>query len=103
MKGRAKENLSPRITNRRAMHDYFISAKIECGISLLGSEVKSLRYGRCTLTESYARVENNELILHGCHIDPNSAALGHEPLRERKLLVHRHQIMNCKAKPPGAV
>ncbi|MGA2582848.1 MAG: SsrA-binding protein SmpB [Tepidisphaeraceae bacterium] len=87
------ENLSPRITNRRALHEYFISAKLECGMALLGSEVKSLRYGKCQLSESFARVENGELILHGCHIDPyEKAAIGHEPLRDRKLLVHRRQI-----------
>ncbi|MDP9174752.1 MAG: SsrA-binding protein SmpB [Planctomycetota bacterium] len=94
MKGSGKkDNLSPRITNRRALHEYFITAKIECGIVLMGSEVKSLRYGKCQLSESYARVENGELILHGCHIDPyEKAAIGHEPLRERKLLVHKREI-----------
>jgi len=93
MKKNRTDNLSPRILNRRAMHDYFISAKIECGLALLGSEVKSLRLGRCQLNESYARVESGQLVLHGCHIDPyEKAAVNHEPLRERKLLAHRSEI-----------
>jgi SsrA-binding protein len=86
-------NFNPRIVNRKAMHDYFIAAKIECGIALLGSEVKSLRMGRCQLAESFARIERGELILHGCHIDPyEKAAIGHEPLRQKKLLAHRREI-----------
>ena len=86
-------NFNPRIANRKALHDYFISAKIECGIALLGSEVKSLRLGRCQLSESFARVEKGQLILHGCHIDPyEKAAIGHDPLREKKLLAHRREI-----------
>jgi len=90
-KGQA--NLSPRIANRRALHQYFISAKIECGMVLLGSEVKSLRLGKAQLAESYARIERGELILHGCHIDPyEKAFIGHEPLRDRKLLVHKSEL-----------
>jgi SsrA-binding protein len=94
MAGKGKENLAPRINNRRALHDYFISAKIECGIVLVGSEVKSLRNGRAQLQEAFARVERGELILHGCHIDPymNAALSNHIPTRDRKLLVHRREI-----------
>ena len=54
---KGKANVSPRIANRRALHDYFIEAKLECGIALLGSEVKSLRDGKGQLQESYARIE----------------------------------------------
>jgi SsrA-binding protein len=88
-------NMSPRISNRRALHDYHIEAKLECGISLVGSEVKSLRQGTAQLHEAFARVENGELILHGCYIDPyHQAAIvyNHEPARERKLLAHRREI-----------
>jgi len=86
-------NLSPRINNRRALHQYFITHKLECGMVLLGSEVKSLRLGKAQLSESYARIERGELILHGCHIDPyEKAHIGHEPLRERKLLVHKREL-----------
>jgi SsrA-binding protein len=88
-------NPGPRIANRRAMHDYFISAKIECGIALVGSEVKSLREGRAQLTQAFARVEGKRLVLHGAQIDPYSkaaAAYNHEPTRDRFLLVHRREM-----------
>ena len=90
-----KENLSPRIANRRAMHDYFISAKLECGMALLGSEVKSLREGKAQLAEAYATVQGGQLVLHGCHIDPYAKAsikYNHEPRRDRKLLAKRREI-----------
>ncbi len=90
-----KENLSPRIENRRAYHDYFIEAKLECGIALLGSEVKSLRDGKAQLHESYARVENGQLVMHNAHIDPYSKSAikyNHEPRRERRLLAKRREI-----------
>jgi len=91
---KGKANVSPRIANRRALHEYFIEAKLECGIALMGSEVKSLRDGKGQLQESYARIEKGELILHGCHIDPYAPAtkFNHVPLRERKLLVHKREI-----------
>lgn len=91
---KGKPNVSPRIANRRALHDYFIESKLECGIALMGSEVKSLRDGKGQLQESYARIEKGELILHGCHIDPYAPAtkFNHAPLRERKLLVHKREI-----------
>jgi SsrA-binding protein len=91
---KGKDNLSPRINNRRALHDYFISGKLECGMALMGSEVKSLRLGKCQLNESFARVENGRLVLHGCHIDPYEKAgkYSHEPMRERFLLAHKREI-----------
>ncbi|HEX8524774.1 MAG TPA: SsrA-binding protein SmpB [Tepidisphaeraceae bacterium] len=95
MAGKEKKNLAPRIENRRAFHDYFISAKLECGMALQGSEVKSLRDGKAQLHESYVKVENGELILHNAHIDPYTkaaAAYNHEPRRSRKLLAHRREI-----------
>jgi SsrA-binding protein len=89
-----KANMSPRIANRRATHEFFIESKLECGIALMGSEVKSLRDGKGQLQESFARIEKGQLILHGCHIDPYAPAtkFNHEPLRERKLLVHKREI-----------
>jgi SsrA-binding protein len=91
---KGKTNVSPRIANRRALHDYFIDAKLECGIALMGSEVKSLRDGKGQLQESFARIERGQLVLHGCHIDPYAPAtkFNHEPLRERRLLVHKREI-----------
>ncbi|HWE03463.1 MAG TPA: SsrA-binding protein SmpB [Tepidisphaeraceae bacterium] len=95
MSGKRKENLEPRIANRKALHDYFISAKIECGIVLVGSEVKSLRAGRAQLQDAWVAVEHGQLILHGAHIDPYEKAASvynHEPRRDRKLLAHRREI-----------
>src|SRR4051812_13413191 len=99
-------NFSPRIHNRRAMHDYFITAKLECGLMLQGSEVKSLRQGKAHLQESFARVEGNALILHGCHIEPYDKATlawNHDPTRDRKLLVHRREIRKLidETRTPG--
>jgi SsrA-binding protein len=94
-KGRGSANVSPRISNRRALHDYFISAKLECGMALVGSEVKSLRAGKAQLQDSFARIEDGQLYLHGAHIDPyEKAALvyNHDPRRPRKLLAHRREI-----------
>ena len=94
-KPKGAANSGPRMSNRRALHDYFISAKIECGMVLVGSEVKSLRDGKAQLQDSYARIENGELYLHGAHIDPyEKAALvyNHDPRRPRKLLLHRREI-----------
>jgi SsrA-binding protein len=89
-----KANMSPRIANRRALHEFFIESKLECGIALMGSEVKSLRAGKGQLQESFARIENGQLVLHGCHIDPYAPAtkFNHDPLRERRLLVHKREI-----------
>jgi SsrA-binding protein len=89
------KDFSPRILNRRALHEYAILAKIECGLALQGSEVKSLRQGKAQLQEAFARVEHGELMLHNCHIDPyDKAALAwnHDPRRPRKLLAHRREI-----------
>ena len=81
--------------NRRARHDYDILEIFECGIVLQGSEVKSLRAGRASLQDAFARVDAGELWLHGVHIPPYDHASGfgtHDPDRRRKLLVHRGQI-----------
>jgi SsrA-binding protein len=89
-----RANMAPRISNKRAMHDYHISGKLECGMVLVGSEVKSLRNGKAHLQEAFARVENSELILHGMHIEPydQASVYNHLPTRDRKLLIHRREI-----------
>lgn len=97
---KGKANLAPRINNRRALHDYFIEAKIECGMVLVGSEVKSLREGKATLQDAFARVERGELILYQCHIDPYTKAAivyNHVPARERKLLVHKRELRKLES------
>jgi SsrA-binding protein len=94
-----RANYEPRIGNKRALHDYHILAKLECGMVLEGTEVKSLRNGRAHLHEAFARVEGGELILHGCHIEPYDQAslYNHLPTRDRKLLVHRREIKRLAA------
>jgi SsrA-binding protein len=81
-------------TNRKAYHDYFIQETCEAGISLLGTEVKSLREGKVNLKDSYAIIKNNEAFLLNCHISPYSHGniQNHDPLRTRKLLLHRKEI-----------
>jgi SsrA-binding protein len=80
--------------NRRARHDYEILETYEAGIMLTGSEVKSLRDGRANLKDSFARVDRGEVFLLNAHISPYAAAsrFGHEPERNRKLLLHREEI-----------
>ncbi len=81
-------------TNRKAFRDYEILDKKEAGIELMGSEVKSLRAGKINLSDSYASVENGEIILHNLHISPYemAAQTGHDPYRDRRLLLHRKEI-----------
>lgn len=87
-------------TNKKAYHDYFIEETIEAGIVLKGSEVKSLRDGRGNLKDCYALIEKGEAFLHGFHISPYShgSAFNHEPLRARKLLLHKKEILRLYGK-----
>jgi SsrA-binding protein len=80
--------------NRKARHEYFIEDQYEAGLSLLGSEVKSLRMGRANLKDSYARIRNGEVFVYQMHISPYPFAYynNHEPLRPRKLLLHKYEI-----------
>ncbi|MEW6600350.1 MAG: SsrA-binding protein SmpB [Nitrospirota bacterium] len=82
-------------TNRKAFHDYHIQDKHEAGISLLGTEVKSLREGRANLKDSYVIIKEGEAYLLNCHISPYSHGniLNHDPLRTRKLLLHKKEIV----------
>jgi SsrA-binding protein len=81
-------------THRQATHNYFIEEKLEAGVVLTGTEVKSLRQGRANLKDSYAVLRNGEVWLLHCHISPYSHGnlSNHDPLRERKLLLHREEI-----------
>ena len=80
--------------NRKARHQYEILESVECGIQLMGSEVKTMRMGRLSLDEAYARVKGNELWLIGADIPPysNAGLWNHEPKRPRKLLLHRREF-----------
>ncbi len=83
----------PIAQNRKARHEYMIESTLEAGLVLTGSEVKSLRLRRCSIGEAYAYEKGGELYLRGMHISPYEAAnrQNHEPLRPRKLLVHRRE------------
>lgn len=80
--------------NRKARHDYHIHETYEAGIVLTGTEVKSLRAGKANLKDSYGKVENAEVFLNNMHISPYEQGnrFNHEPLRKRKLLMHRYEI-----------
>jgi len=95
-KSKASENSVEKsiCTNRRARHQYEILDEIECGIVLRGSEVKSLRSGKVSLEEAFARVKDGELWLIGCDIPiyPQANLMNHEPRRTRKLLLHRREL-----------
>jgi len=87
-------------TNKKAYFNYEILERLEAGISLMGSEVKSIREGRISLKESHAEIKGGEVYLLNCHISPYEAAnrFNHEPLRERKLLLHRQEIKRLTGK-----
>ena len=82
----AKSNGKLIANNKKAYHDYFILDTYETGISLAGTEVKSLRMGKCSIKESFVRIENGEVFIYGMHISP------YDPLRPRKLLLHKYEI-----------
>ena len=81
--------------NKKAFHDYFIEDTYEAGIALAGTEVKSLRMGKCSIKESFIRVENGEVYIYGMHISPYEKGniFNRDPLRERKLLMHKREIL----------
>ena len=84
--------------NKKAYFDYFIEDTYEAGISLAGTEVKSIRMGKCSIKESYIQVENNEMYIYGMHISPYEKGniFNKDPLRTRKLLLHKNEIMKLK-------
>lgn len=86
--------------NRRAFHDYHIAERYEAGLVLTGSEVKALREGRANLKDAYARFFGDELYLVGVHISPYGPAsqFGHDPERNRKLLLHRRELDRLRGK-----
>lgn len=95
-----KPDASPTIQNKKAWHNYELVEKVEAGIALLGTEVKSLRDRNCDLDACYARLDNNEVWLIGCKIAPyeRGGYTNHDPLRKRKLLLHRTQIKKIRTK-----
>ena len=96
----AKTNGKLIANNKKAYHDYFILDTYEAGIALHGTEVKSLRMGKCSIKESFIRVENGEMFIYGMHISPYEKGniFNKDPLRVRKLLLHRSEINKITGK-----
>ena len=88
------ENRKLIANNKKASHDYFLEERYETGIALHGTEVKSVRMGKCSIKEAYVHIENGEVILHGCHIAPYEKGniFNRDPLRPKKLLMHKSEI-----------
>ena len=86
-----KESVKLIANNKKAYHDYFIDEKYEAGIELFGTEVKSLRMGKCSIKESFIKIENNQVYFYGMHISPYEKGniFNKDPLRSRKLLLHK--------------
>ena len=86
--------------NKKAYHDYFILEKYEAGLVLHGTEVKSLRMGKCSIKEAFIRVEDGEMYIYGMHISPYEQGniFNHDPLRARKLLMHKIEIVKLSSK-----
>ena len=90
----SKEAMKLVANNKKAYHDYFIEEKYECGIVLHGTEVKSLRLGKCSIKESFIRIENGEVFAYGMHISPYEKGniFNKDPMRVKKLLMHKQEI-----------
>ncbi|HIS81844.1 MAG TPA: SsrA-binding protein SmpB [Candidatus Scatomonas merdavium] len=86
--------------NKKAYHDYFIEEKYEAGIELHGTEVKSLRMGKCSIKEAFVRIEKGEVYIYGMHISPYEKGniFNKDPLRVKKLLLHRTEIRKLQGK-----
>ena len=100
-----KESIKLIANNKKAHHDYFIEETYEAGIALAGTEVKSLRMGKCSLKESFIKESKGELFIYGMHISPYEKGniFNKDPLRVRKLLLHRYEIhkLMCKVSAKG--
>lgn len=90
----AKSSMKMIANNKKAYHDYFILDTYEAGISLAGTEMKSLRMGKCSIKESFIRIDKGEVFIYGMHISPYEKGniFNKDPLRERKLLLHKAEI-----------
>ncbi|SCY78557.1 SsrA-binding protein [Lachnospiraceae bacterium XBB2008] len=91
----AKEGMKLVANNKKAFHDYFIEEKFECGLVLHGTEVKSLRMGKCSIKEAYIRIENGEVYAYGMNISPYEMGniFNKDPLRPKKLMLHKYEII----------
>lgn len=96
----SKEAMKLVANNKKAYHDYFVDEKIEAGIVLHGTEVKSLRMGKCSIKEAFIRIENGEMYVYGMHISPYEKGniFNKDPLRTKKLLLHKSEISKLLGK-----
>ena len=96
----SKEAMKLVANNKKAYHDYFIDEKYEAGLVLHGTEVKSLRMGKCSVKESFIRIENGEVYVYGMHISPYEKGniFNKDPLRVKKLLLHKQEINKLTGK-----
>ena len=96
----SKEAMKLVANNKKAYHDYFVDEKIEAGLVLHGTEVKSLRMGKCSIKESFIRIENGEMFVYGMHISPYEKGniFNKDPLRVKKLLLHKTEINKLTGK-----
>lgn len=96
----SKDTMKLVANNKKAYHDYFIEDKYEAGIVLHGTEVKSLRLGKCSVKESFIRIENGEVFVYGMHISPYEKGniFNKDPLRVKKLLLHKMEINKLTGK-----
>lgn len=96
----SKESIKLIANNKKAYHDYFIDDTFETGITLAGTEVKSLRMGKCSIKESFVRIEKGEVFIYGMHISPYEKGniFNKDPLRVRKLLMHKAEINKLTGK-----
>jgi SsrA-binding protein len=94
----AKDSIKLIANNKKAYHDYFIEDTYEAGISLTGTEVKSLRMGKCNIKESYIRSEHGEIFIYGMHISPyeKGSYFNADPMRPKRLLMHKSEIRKCQ-------
>lgn len=90
----SKESIKLISQNKKAYHDYFINETFQAGIALTGTEVKSLRAGKCNLKDSFIRIENGEAIIKNMHISPYEKGniFNHDPIKDRRLLLHKKEI-----------
>lgn len=97
---KSKETQKLIANNKKAFHDYFIDETYEAGIALHGTEVKSMRMGKCSVKESFVRIENGEVFVYGMHISPYEKGniFNKDPLRMKKLLMHRYEINKLAGK-----
>ena len=86
--------------NKKAFHDYFIDETCEAGVALHGTEVKSMRMGKCSIKEAFIRIENGEVFVYGMHVSPYEKGnlFNKDPLRVKKLLMHKYEINKLSAK-----